>query len=163
MLLESWFKTVFSHPGSYLHHRLQYLSHLLNIPDVSLNKFGKAYYRIDSEFSPIANRSKLFERLKKSLIYEALVRGIPIRGGVYPLVFFLAVLGLPRGVSIDKTYLWMLWFGGVFYFASFVIIGSGALLRYLSVYGLLGPAILAGRWGRLRQQQNPEQDANEEG
>ena len=163
VLLESWFKTVFNHPGAYLHHRLQYLSHLLNIPDVSLDKFGKAYYRIDSEFTPAANRSKLFERLKKSPIYEALVRGIPIRGGVYPLVFFLAVLGLPRGVSIDKAYLWMLWFGGGFYFLSFVIIGSGALLRYLSVYGLLGPAILAGRWGRLRQQQNPEQDANEEG
>ncbi len=160
MLLASWFKTVFSHPRAYLHHRLQYLSHLLDIPDVSQDKFGKAYYRIDSEFSPIANRSKRFERLQTSPIYEALVLGIPIRGGVYPLVFFLAVIGISGEASIKKSYLWMLWLGGLAYFASFVMIGSGAVLRYLSVYGLLGPAILAGRWGSLRQQQKPESDTN---
>lgn len=160
MLLASWFKTVFSHPRAYLHHRLQYLSHLLDIPDVSQDKFGKAYYRIDSEFSPIANRSKRFERLQTSPIYEALVLGIPIRGGVYPLVFFLAVIGISGEASIKKSYLWMLWLGGLAYLASFVIIGSGAVLRYLSVYGLLGPAILAGRWGSLRQQQKPEPDTN---
>jgi hypothetical protein len=160
VLLESWFKTVFNHPRAYLHHRLQYLSHLLNIPDVSKDKFGKTYYRIDSEFSPIANRSKRFERLQTSSIYQAVVQGIPIRGGVYPLVFFLSIIGLSKGPPIEKTYLWMLWFCGVFYFASFAIIGSGALLRYLSVYGLLGPAVLAGRWGCLRQQQKIKQDTN---
>jgi hypothetical protein len=160
MLLASWFKTVFSHPRAYLHHRLQYVSHLLDIPDVSQDKFGKAYYRIDSEFSPIANRSKRFERLQTSPIYEALVLGIPIRGGLYPLVFFLAVIGISGEASIKKSYLWMLWLGGLAYLASFVIIGSGAVLRYLSVYGLLGPAILAGRWGSLRQQQKPEPDTN---
>jgi hypothetical protein len=158
MLLESWFKTVFSHPRAYLHHRLQYLSHLLNIPDVTQDKFGKAYYRIDSEFSPIANRSKRFERLQKSPIYQAVVLGIPIRGGLYPLVFFLAVIGIFGKASIKKFYLRMLWWGGLAYFASFVIIGSGAVLRYLSVYGLLGPAILAGRWGNLRLRQKTEQD-----
>ena len=158
MLLESWFKTVFSHPRAYLHHRLQYLSHLLDIPDVSKDKFGKAYYRIDSEFSQTANQSRRFERLRTSHIYMTIVQGIPLRGGIYPLVFFLTVIGLSGGSSINKTYLWMLWFGGVLYFASFVIIGSGAVLRYLAVYGLLGPAILAGRWGSRRQQQESEQD-----
>jgi hypothetical protein len=152
MLLDSWFKTVFSHPKAYLHHRLQYLSHLLNIPDVSQDKFGKAYYRIDSEFSPIANRSTRFERLRASPIYQAVVQGIPIRGGLYPLVFFLAVIGIFGKSSVKKSYLRMLWWGGLAYFTSFVIIGSGAVLRYLSVYGLLGPAILAGRWGSLQQQ-----------
>jgi len=152
ILLESWFKTVFSHPRAYLHHRLQYLSHLLNIPDVSQDKFGKAYYRIDSEFSPIANRSKRFERLQTSPIYQAVVQGIPIRGGVYPLVFLLAVIGIFGKASIKNSYLRMLWLAGLAYFASFVIIGSGAVLRYISVYGLLGPAILAGRWGSLQQQ-----------
>jgi hypothetical protein len=158
MLLESWFKTVFSHPRAYLHHRLQYLSHLLDIPDVSQDKFGKAYYRIDSEFSPIANRSKRFERLQTSQIYQAVVHGIPIRGGLYPLIFFFAVIGIFGEPSIKRSYLRMLWLGGLAYFASFAIIGSGAVLRYLSVYGLLGPTILAGRWGSLGQQQEPEQD-----
>ena len=158
MLLESWFKTVFNHPGAYMHHRLQYLSHLLNIPDISQDKFGKAYYRIDSEFSPIANRSKRFERLQTSPIYHAVVQGIPIRGGLYPLIFFLAVIGIFGEPSIKRSYLRMLWWGGLAYFASFAIIGSGAVLRYLSVYGLLGPAIIAGRWGSLGQQQEPEQD-----
>lgn len=160
VLLENWFKTVFSHPRAYLHHRLRYLSHLLNIPDVSQDKFGKAYYRIDSEFSPIANRSKRFERLQTSSVYQAVVHGTPIRGGLYPLVFFFTGIGIFGEASIKKTYLRMLWIGGIAYFASFVIIGSGAVLRYLSVYGLLGPAILAGRWGKVRQQQEPEQDAN---
>lgn len=153
MLLKSWLKTVFSHPGAYVNHRLQYLSHLLNIPDVSNDKFGKAYYRIDSEFSPIANQSKRFERMQKNPTYLAVVHGIPIRGGLYPLVFFLAVIGIFGEPSIKKTYLRMLWLGGLAYFLSFVLGGSGAVLRYLSVYGLLGPAILAGRWGSLRQVQ----------
>lgn len=150
MLLKSWYKTVFNHPGTYLRHRLRYLLHLFNITDVTQDKFGKAYYRIDSEFSSSANRSKRFERLQMSPIYEALVLGIPIRGGVYPLVFILSIIGISRKASIKNSYLWMLWLGGLAYLASFVVIGSGALLRYLAVYGLLGPAILAGRWGRQR-------------
>jgi hypothetical protein len=158
MLLESWLKTVIRHPKSYLRHRGVYLLHLLNIPDVSQDKYGKAYYRIDSEFSPIANRSKRFERLQTSQIYQAVVHGIPIRGGLYPLIFFFAVIGIFGEPSIKRSYLRMLWLGGLAYFASFAIIGSGAVLRYLSVYGLLGPTILAGRWGSLGQQQEPEQD-----
>ena len=150
-LLTSWCKTVFNHPGTYLRHRLLYLLHLFNISDVTQDKFGKAYYRIDSEFSSSANRSKRFERLTMNPIYEALVLGIPIRGGVYPLVFILSIIGISRKASIKNSYLWMLWLGGLAYLASFVIIGSGALLRYLAVYALLGPAILAGRWGRQRQ------------
>lgn len=150
MLLKSWYKTVFNHPGTYLRHRLRYLLHLFNIKDVTQDKFGKAYYRIDSEFSSEANRSKRFEHLQMSPIYEALVLGIPIRGGVYPLVFIFSIIGISGKASIKNSYLWMLWLGGLAYLASFVIIGSGALLRYLAVYGLLGPAILAGRWGRQR-------------
>ena len=147
MLLESWLKTVIRYPKSYLRHRGLYMLHLLNIPDVSQDKFGKAYYRIDSEFSPIANQSSRFEHLRTRPVYKALVQGIPLRGGIYPLVFFLSVIGLSGRPSIKKNYLWMLWISGVIYFASFVIIGSGAVSRYLAVYGLLGPAILAGRWG----------------
>lgn len=150
MLLKSWYETVFNHPGTYLRHRLLYLLHLFNISDVTQDKFGKAYYRIDSEFSSSANRSKRFERLQMSPIYEALVLGIPIRGGVYPLVFILSIIGISGKASIKNPYLWMLWLGGLAYLVSFVILGSGALLRYLAVYGLLGPAILAGRWGRQR-------------
>jgi hypothetical protein len=158
VLLASWFKTVFSHPEAYVHHRLQYLSHLLNIPDISQDKFGKAYYRIDSEFSPIANRSKRFERLQTSPIYQAVVQGIPIRGGLYPLIFLSAVIGIFGEPSINRSYLRVLWLGGLAYFVSFAIIGSGAVLRYLAVYGLLGPAIIAGRWGSLGNPQEPEQD-----
>jgi len=150
MLLKSWYETVFNHPGTYLRHRLLYLLHLFNISDVTQDKFGKAYYRIDSEFSSSANRSKRFERLQMSPIYEALVLGIPIRGGVYPLIFNLSIIGISGKASIKNPYLWMLWLGGLAYLVSFVILGSGALLRYLAVYGLLGPAILAGRWGRQR-------------
>ena len=151
MLIKSWYKTVFKHFGTYLHHRWLYLLHLFNIPDASQDKFGTAYYRIDSEFSALANRSKRFERLMVNPIYEALVLGIPIRGGVYPLLFLLSIIGIARKASVINSYLWLLWLGGVAYLASFVIIGSGALLRYLSVFALLGPAILAGRWGRHRE------------
>ncbi len=162
MLLKSWYRTVFNHSGAYLRHRLLYLLHLFNISDVTQDKFGKAYYRIDSEYSSSANRSKQFERLLISPIYKAIVLGIPIRGGVYALVFFLSIIGISGKASIKNSYLWMLWLGGLAYLASFVIIGSGALFRYLSVYGLLGPAILAGRWGRQRYQQGSEQNTTVE-
>lgn len=156
ILVESWFKTVVRHPKAYIRHRFFYILHLLNIPDMSRDRFGKAYYRIDSEFSPIANQSSRFERLRTNPIYEAIVQGIPLRGGIYPLVFFLTVIGLSRKPPIEKTYLWMLWFGGVFYFASFVIMGSGAVMRYLAVYALLGPAVLAGRRMCRHQQQTSD-------
>ena len=147
VLLKSWLDAVLNNPGAYLRHRFIYLLHLLNFPDVSQDRFGKAYYRIDSEFTPRANRSELFKHLRANPIYEALALGIPIRGGIYPIVFLLSVIVLSRKSSIENTFLWGLWLAGLAYFASFLFIGSGALLRYLTVYAVLGPAILAGRWG----------------
>jgi hypothetical protein len=147
MLLKSWLDTVLNNPGAYLRHRFIYLIHLLNFPDVSQDRFGKAYYRIDSEFTPRANRSELFKLLRTNPIYEALALGIPIRGGIYPIVFLLSVIVLSRKSAIENIYLWVLWLAGLAYFASFLVIGSGALMRYLTVYAVLGPAILAGRWG----------------
>ena len=147
MLLKSWLETVLNNPGAYLRHRFIYLIHLLNFPDVSQDRFGIAYYRIDSEFTPSANRSELFKLLRTNPIYEALALGIPIRGGIYPIVFLLSVIVLSRNSSTQNIYLSVLWLAGLAYFASFLIIGSGALMRYLSVYAVLGPALLAGRWG----------------
>ncbi len=146
MLLERWLDTILTYPGAYLRHRLIYLKHLLNIPDVSNDWLGMTYYRIDSEFTPKANRSSLFDLIRTSQIYEAVVLGIPFRGWIYPVVFLLSGIGLARKASIEDTYLWMLWLAGIAYFASFMVIGSGAVMRYLSVYAVLGPAILAGRW-----------------
>ena len=70
---------------------------------------------------------------------------IPGKGWLYALVFLLSGIGLKRKGSIEDTCSWILWLAGLAYFASFAAIGSGAVMRYLGVYALLGPAVLAGR------------------
>ncbi len=150
ILLESWRDAVLTHPGTYLHHRVLYLFHLLGIPYTSeyTSEHPKAreYYRIDSEFTRTTNQSDFFELVQGSPIYETLVAGLPSRGWLYLGVFLLSVLGLSAKASRTNTYLWCLWVSGCAYFVSFIAIGSGAVLRYLVVYTVLGPAIMAGRW-----------------
>ena len=148
ILLTNWFDSVLNYPGAYLRHRLFYGLYLLGIPNASENQFGKEYYRIDSEVTPRANRSQLFRHIWTNPIYNALVTGIFSRGWIYALVFLLAGIGLKRKGSIEDTCPWILWLAGLAYFASFAAVGSGAVMRYLTVYAVLGPAVLAWRWGR---------------
>jgi len=152
-----WRKAVLTHPADYLRHRLLYIVHLLNIPDMAADYAGLTYYRIDSEFTPIPNQSKLFERMRHHWFYQALALGVPFRGWFYVGLFLLSVIGLPLKRDNPNACLWCLWFSGGAYFASFVVIGSGAVMRYLVVYAILGPAILAGR--RLTTRPLPEDDA----
>lgn len=162
ILLERWRDAILTHPGTYLRHRWLYLLHLLGIPQTSEhsseNKKAQEYYRIDSEFTATTNHSGLFEFIKGSPIYEALAVGFPSRGWLYMSVFFLSVLGLTVRAALINTYLWILWFAGCAYFVSFIAIGSGAVLRYLVVYAILGPAILAGR--RLTRKPLQDDDLN---
>jgi len=145
-LVKSWRNAIIAYPGTYLHHRLLYLVHLLGIPDMSENWWGRRYYRIDSEFTPKANRSDRFEHIRRSPIYEFLAAGIPLRGWFYLVVFLLSALGRSSKTSRSDAYLWGLWLAGCVYLVSFLAIGSGAVMRYLVVYVVLGPTILAGRW-----------------
>jgi len=145
-LLESWRNAIIDYPGTYAKHRLLYLVHLLGIPDMSESWWGRKYYRIDSEYTATTNRSGLFELARRNSIYQVLAADLPLRGWFYMLIFLLSALGLSAKTSRTNAYLWCLWLAGCAYFASFAAIGSGAVMRYLVVYAILGPAILAGRW-----------------
>ena len=146
ILIKNWRKAILTYPGTYVRHRFLYIIHLLGIPDMSESWWGKKYYRIDSEYTAMANRSNLFELIRRNAIYEALVVARPMRGWLYMLIFLASVLGLPFKTSRTNAYLWCLWLAGCAYFASYAVIGSGSVMRYLVVYVVLGPAILAGRW-----------------
>jgi hypothetical protein len=146
VLIEKWRYALITHPGSYLYHRLIYLIHLLGIPDKSADWGERYYYRIDSEFTAAANRSDLFERMRGSKIYQTAVDGIPLRGWFYMIIFWLSALGLSSKKSRTNAYLWSLWIAGCAYFVSFAVFGSAAVMRFMVVYVILGPAIFAGRW-----------------
>lgn len=144
-LIDSWYDAILNHPGAYLRHRMLYFFNLLGVPFISEPSNARQYYRIDSEFTNKANRCELFEMVRLSPIYKSLAVSFPSQGWLYLSVFILSVWG--RFFKTDRThnYLWCLWFAGTAYFASFIAIGSGAVMRYLVVYAVLGPAILAGR------------------
>jgi len=145
VLWESWSDAVRTHPGAYLRHRLIYTIYLFDIPDRSQNYWGRRYYRIDSEFNPKVNRSKIFEHMRKNRIYSGLLSGKILQGWCYILVFLLSGLGLLGKKNREATCLQIIWLAGLAYLGSFVAVGSGAVMRYLVVYVVLGPALLAGR------------------
>ena len=143
ILWKSWSKSIANYPGAYLRHRLLFIVHLLGISDITRDYFGRKYYRIDSEFNQTINRSETFELLRKNSIYKALVSARLFQGWLYIVVFLLAGLGLARRKH-GNLCIWMVWFAGLAYLGTFIAIGSGAVMRYLSVYAILGPALLAG-------------------
>ena len=152
ILLEHWSDAVRTYPGAYLRHRLIYLAHLLGIPNNSRDYWGRKYYRNDSEYSSQVNQSARFERLIKSPVYKLMVSGRMLPGWLFVMVFLGSVLGLSRRRHTVTTCLWLIWLSGLAYLGSFVAIGSGAVMRYLAVYAVLGPAILAGRWSIYKNQ-----------
>jgi hypothetical protein len=145
ILLKSWLDAVRNHPGAYLHHRMTYMKYLFDIPDRSRDLRGRHYYRIDSEFNPKVNRSGVFVKLRKSRLYNLLLSEKILPGWSYMMVFFLSGLGLLGIKNREATWLRLVWFAGMAYLGSFIAIGSGAVMRYLTVYAVLGPVLLAGR------------------
>ena len=145
ILLKSWSNAVRNYPGAYLRHRMTYLKYLFDIPDRSRDLWGRRYYRIDSEFNPKVNRSGAFEKLKKSPLYNLLLSKKILPGWCYIIVFLLSGLGLLGIKNREATCLRFIWLAGMAYLGSFMAIGSGAVMRYLTVYAVLGPALLAGR------------------
>jgi hypothetical protein len=142
-LVKIWFQTILKHPKTYLHHRLLSTVYLLGLKDLQEDKFGLFYYRIDSEFTEKANLSKFYNYLYSTNNYTKIMLGFFGKGWVYFLVFFFSVFGIhSQHDSIKRNYLWLIWASGIAYFISFAFIGSGAEMRYLSVFSLLGPIII---------------------
>ncbi len=157
ILWKSWSEAVRNYPGKYLRHRLTYLIYLFDIPDRSQDFWGRHYYRIDSEFNPKVNLSRGFEHLRKNRIYNALLSGKILQGWCYMIVFLLSGLGLIKKKHREATCLQIIWLAGLAYLGSYVVIGSGAVMRYLSVYAVMGPALLAG--SRLTRNDLPAADS----
>ncbi len=157
LLIRKWTDAVITYPKAYLHHRLSYVIHLLGIPDIRTERLG-SLYPVDSEYAASGNRSGFFKYIYRTRFYTTLVFGPLDRGWVYMALFLLAIIGVPIRKSLAGKYLWILWVAGILYFASFAVIGSGALMRYLTAYALLGPVILmANLWlMRQRKQEAPQ-------
>ncbi len=142
-LVKTWLQTILKHPATYFYHRLSSVLYLLGIQDITNNKFGLFYYRIDSEFTDKANQSNFFNYLYSTDNYTAMVLGVFGRGWIYFLVFVFSIFGIYSQHDLNKrTYLLLLWLSGIAYFMSFALMGSGAEMRYLSVFSLLGPIII---------------------
>ena len=146
LLLKSWTGAIGHYPGTYLRHRLVYIVHLLGITNISRDRGGLKYYPIDSEFAPNRNRSPRFEHIRHHPIYKAMASGRILPGWTYIVVFLLSGFGLSKKKYAHAGYLRFIWLGGLAYLGTFLLIGSGAVLRYISVFAVLGPALLAGRW-----------------
>ncbi|MCD4743373.1 MAG: hypothetical protein K8R67_12955 [Desulfobacteraceae bacterium] len=143
-LVEVWFQTILKHPKTYFYHRLSSIIYLLGIKDITKNKFGLFYYRIDSEFTDRVNQSKFFNYLCSTNNYSSMVLGFLGKGWIYFFVFYFSIFGIhSKHDPVKRTYLWLIWLSGIAYFMSFALIGSGAEMRYLSVFSLLGPIIIS--------------------
>ncbi|MBW2442240.1 MAG: hypothetical protein JRH12_17310 [Deltaproteobacteria bacterium] len=145
LLLKTWTGAIGHYPGTYLRHRLMYIVHLLGITNISGDRGGLKYYPIDSEFSSNTNRSPRFDHIRHHPIYKAMASGRILPGWTYVAVFLLSGFGLSKQKYAHADYLRFIWLGGLAYLGTFLLIGSGAVLRYISVFAVLGPALLAGR------------------
>ena len=146
LLLKAWTSAIGRHPGTYVRHRLIYIVHLMGISDISKDRGGLKYYPVDSEFLPNANRSKRFSQMRHHPIYKSMASGIILPGWTYVVVFFLSGFGLSKRKYAHASCLRFIWLGGLGYLGTFLLVGSGAVIRYFAVTAVLGPTLLAGRW-----------------